>query len=322
MGGQNRAGPHPGWRVVSGGGGVTCGPHSLSAAEPAGIPSRPELAALAGLGDTLLALERIEQGSCEASDYELLAERWDIRQQFQMQLERIGLPQLAPQTPASQLSGGQAMRVALLGAQLSQADFLILDEPSNHLDAASRSALAQQLQQWRSGLLLISHDRVLLEVMDSVAELTPSAITIYGGNYSFYREVQRQKSQNAQDELARLKLERSRAEQALRTQQERQSRRQARGEKLGKNGNQAKILLDASKERAQSSGGKLATQQAAAREALNQSVREAAQALQRQVDWQADSIHWHLPQGPRAAEIASWPSCVMCNCLMWQRTLL
>jgi ATPase subunit of ABC transporter with duplicated ATPase domains len=61
------------------------------------------------------------------------------------------------------------MRVALLGAQLSQADFLILDEPSNHLDAASRSALAQQLQQWRSGLLLISHDRVLLEVMDSVA---------------------------------------------------------------------------------------------------------------------------------------------------------
>jgi ATPase subunit of ABC transporter with duplicated ATPase domains len=247
MGGQNRAGPHPGWRAAPGSGGVTCGPHSLSAAEPAGIPSRPELAALAGLSDTLLALERIEQGSCEASDYELLAERWDIRQQFQMQLERIGLPQLAPQTPASQLSGGQAMRVALLGAQLSQADFLILDEPSNHLDAASRSALAQQLQQWRSGLLLISHDRVLLEVMDSVAELTPSAITIYGGNYSFYREVQRQKSQNAQDELARLKLERSRAEQALRTQQERQSRRQARGEKLGKNGNQAKILLDAAR---------------------------------------------------------------------------
>ncbi|SUY77691.1 Uncharacterized ABC transporter ATP-binding protein YheS [Comamonas testosteroni] len=266
------------------------------------LASRPDLsiAALAGLSNTLLALERIEQGSCEASDYELLAERWDIRQQFQMQLERIGLPQLAPQTPASQLSGGQAMRVALLGAQLAQADFLILDEPSNHLDAASRSALAQQLQQWRSGLLLISHDRVLLEVMDSVAELTPSAITIYGGNYSFYREVQRQKTQNAQDELARLKLERSRTEQALHTQQQRQSRRQARGEKLGKNGNQAKILLDAGKERAQSSGGKLATQQAAARETLNQNVREAALALQRQVDWQADSIHWHPPQELRS----------------------
>ena len=88
------------------------------------LASRPDLsiAALAGLSNTLLALERIEQGSCEASDYELRAARWDIRQQFQMQLERIGLPQLAPQTPASQLSGGQAMRVALLGAQLAQAD--------------------------------------------------------------------------------------------------------------------------------------------------------------------------------------------------------
>ncbi len=282
-------------------GGVTCaGRIHYLPQNP--LASRPDLsiAALAGLSDTLLALERIEQGSCEASDYELLAERWDIRQQFRMQLERIGLPPLAPQTPASQLSGGQAMRVALLGAQLSLADFLILDEPSNHLDAASRTALAQQLQQWRSGLLLISHDRVLLEVMDSVAELTPSAINIYGGNYSFYREVQRQKNQNAQDELARLKLERSRAEQALRRQYERQSRRQARGEKLGKNGNQAKILLDANKERAQSSGGKLTTQQASTREALNQSVREAAEALQRQVDWQADSIHWHAPQEPRS----------------------
>lgn len=263
------------------------------------LATRPDLnlAALAGLSGTLQALDRIEQGSCEASDFELLAERWDIRQQFQAQLERVGLPRLSPQTPACQLSGGQAMQVALLGAQLAQADFLILDEPSNHLDAASRSALAQQLRQWRGGLLLISHDRVLLEVMDSVAELSASAITIYGGNYSFYREVQHQQSRNAQDQLARLKLERSRADQALRTQQERQSRRQARGEKLGKNGNQAKILLDAGKERAQASGGKLATRQTAAREALNQSVREAALALQRQVDWQAESIHWHLPQG-------------------------
>lgn len=257
---------------------------------------KQSIAALAGLEAALQALERIEQGSCEAQDFELLADRWELRQQFQAQLAQIGLPQLSPETPASQLSGGQAMRVALLGARLAQADFLILDEPSNHLDASSRAALAAELAQWRGGLLLISHDRVLLDAMDCIAELTASAINIYGGSYAFYEQAQRQQAQNAAGELARLKLERSRAELALRTQQERQARKQSRGDKLGKSGNQAKILLDFGKERAQSSSGKLATQHAATHDALNQSVREAAQALQQQTDWQASAVHWHLPE--------------------------
>lgn len=257
---------------------------------------KQSIAALAGLEAALQALERIEQGSCDAQDFELLADRWELRQQFQAQLAQIGLPRLSPETPASQLSGGQAMRVALLGARLAQADFLILDEPSNHLDAASRAALAAELAQWRGGLLLISHDRVLLDAMDCIAELTVSAINIYGGSYAFYEQAQRQQAQNAAGELARLKLERSRAEQALRTQQERQARKQSRGDKLGKSGNQAKILLDFGKERAQSSSGKLATQHAVTRDALNQSVREAAQALQQQTDWQASAVHWHLPE--------------------------
>lgn len=211
-------------------------------------------------------------------------------------MAQIGLPGLSAEIPASQLSGGQAMRVALMGARLAQADFLILDEPSNHLDASSRKALAQELGEWRGGLLLISHDRALLDRMDCIAELSPNAITVYGGSYAFYEQAQRQQVQSSADELTRLKLERSRAEQALRTQQERQNRKQARGDKLGKSGNQAKILLDFGKERAQSSSGKLAAQHAATRDRLNQSVREAALALQQQTDWQASAVHWHLPE--------------------------
>ena len=266
-------------------------PQNPLAAQP-----RQSIAALAGIEPALQALERIEQGSCDAQDFELLAERWDLRQQFCAQLEQAGLPVLAPQTAASQLSGGQAMRVALLGARLAQADFLILDEPSNHLDAAGRRALAEELLQWRGGLLLISHDRELLEHMDGIAELSTGGLSLYGGGYGLYQEARQQREQNALDELARRKLERSRSEQALRSQQERQSRKQARGERHGKQANQAKLLLDFGKERAQASSGRLAAQHAANREALNQSVREAAQAI----DWQAAAIHWHLPD-PAAA---------------------
>lgn len=259
------------------------------------LAGQPSIAALAGVQAPLQALERIEQGSCDVQDFELLNQRWDLRQQFQAALARAGLPALAPETPAHQLSGGQAMRVALMGARLAQADFWILDEPSNHLDAAGREALAQELAQWRGGLLLISHDRRLLRTMDAIAELSASAITVYTGSYDFYEQAQRQHRQNLHDALAHHKLERHRAEQAQRTQQERQQRKQARGNQLGKHSNQAKILLDFGKERAQGTGGKLTAQHAATREALNQRVRQAAQALQQQVDWQTDALHWHLP---------------------------
>lgn len=65
------------------------------------------------------------------------------------------------------------MRVALMGAMLSNADFLVLDEPSNHLDRPNRQALIEQLQRWPRGLIVVSHDRQLLESMARIVELSP-----------------------------------------------------------------------------------------------------------------------------------------------------
>ena len=254
------------------------------------------IAELAGLAPALAALQRIEQGSSDPQDFALLAERWDLRQQFQTLLQDSGLPALPAETPAHTLSGGQAMRVALLGAQLAQADFLILDEPSNHLDAAGRAALAQRLQHWPGGLLLISHDRRLLAQMEVIAELSSQGLRMYSGSFGGYQQAQQQRAQHAADALARSKQERKRSEQALQGQQERQQRKQARGHQQGKQANQAKILLGRAKQRAEASSGKLVAQHAAARDALNARVSEAAQAI----DWQAGPIHWQLP--PEAFE--------------------
>ena len=94
-------------------------------------------AGLAGLQAPLDALARIEAGSVEARDFELLAERWDLRQRLESEWRRSGLEHVRVDTPAQTLSGGEASRVALSGAMLSGADFLILDEPSNHLTGPS-----------------------------------------------------------------------------------------------------------------------------------------------------------------------------------------
>ena len=237
------------------------------------------IADLAGVRAELDALARIEAGSVAMEDFDLVGDRWDLPQLLQQELERNDLGRHDANTPASALSGGEAMRVALAGAMVSGAEFLILDEPSNHLDRHHRQALIAQLQRWPRGLLVISHDRQLLDTMARIVELSPQGLRSYGGNYSFYAAARAQERQSALDQLDQCKLERQREEQAMRTQRERQDQRQARGARQGKEANQARILLGRQKERSESSAGKLRQQQDAAREQLSAQVRAAAQQV-------------------------------------------
>lgn len=237
------------------------------------------VASLAGIRPIIQALERIEAGSCAVEDFEAVGEQWDIRQRLQQALQVNGLGDLEPARPASTLSGGQAMRVALLGATLAQADFLILDEPGNHLDRPARQALIEQLQCWPHGLLLISHDRALLEVMQRTVELSPLGLRSYGGPYSFYCHSKAQEQHAARQQLERCKLERLREQHAMREQHERQERRQARGKQQGKQANQAAILLGRQKERSEGSAGRLHQQHTALQQQLGLRVREAAQQV-------------------------------------------
>jgi len=243
-------------------------------------PADASVASLAGAQGALDALARIEAGSIALEDFNTLGDRWDIGQRLRIELERNGLGHLDASTPASTLSGGEAMRVALIGAMLSDADFLILDEPSNHLDRPGRRALIEQLQRWPRSLLVISHDRQLLETMERIVELSPLGLRSYGGDYTFYARSKAQDRQNALDQLEQRKLERKRKALAMREQNERQARRQARGNRHGHEANQAKILLGGQKGRSESSAGKLRQQQAAAMVQLDQQVREAARHVE------------------------------------------
>lgn len=252
------------------------------------------VADLAQVGTVFAALERIEQGSVAASDFDTVGERWDIREQLQGQLQRHGLGQLDWRQPAHSLSGGQAMRVALVGAWLSEADYLILDEPSNHLDSNARAQLLGMIEAWDRGLLVISHDRGLLGHMARIVELSSLGLQAYGGNYSFYSAQKASQTAQAQQQLARLKQEQQRQARELQRQREDLERHQARAGRNARHANQAKILVDRQQERSQATAGKQRRDHRDARLALLGKVRDAAREV-----GQDSAITLHAPTPQR-----------------------
>jgi ATPase subunit of ABC transporter with duplicated ATPase domains len=267
------------------------------------IAQEGTVAALAGVQPVLAALARIENGSADPADFDAVGDGWDMRERLQSELDRHGLPHLRPDTQAASLSGGEAMRVSLIAAWLSSASFLILDEPSNHLDRANRLALQAQLQRWPHGLLVISHDRELLEQMQRIVELSPLGLRSYGGGYSFYAECKHSERESAQRQLDQRKLERKRETAAMREQHEQQERRLAKGASDGRDANQARILLGGQKNRAQGTAGKLRQQHAAQQEILSLRVREAAQQVAPAAAIAMHALAGAQPARTRAAEL-------------------
>ena len=258
------------------------------------IQQSATVADLAQAGTVIAALKRIEQGSVDPVDYDTVGERWDIREQLQVHLDRQGLGQLDWRQPARSLSGGQAMRVALIGAWLSDADYLILDEPSNHLDTEARAQLLSMIQAWDRGLLVISHDRGLLQHMARIVELSSLGLQAFGGNFNLYVTQKANQTEVPHQQLARLKLERKRNAHQLQRQREDLERHQARAGRQAKHANQAKILLDRQHERSQATAGKQRRDHRDALQALQGQVRDAACEVE-----QSSTIILHTPTPQR-----------------------
>ncbi len=127
-------------------------------------------------------------------------------------LERLGLPVALHGQPLAVLSGGQRKLVGLARCLIARPDLLLLDEPDNHLDLAGKELLENVLADFRGAVVLISHDRYLLDdTIARIAELDRGRLTLYEGNYSAYvtqRQLallrQQEQYQSQQKEIARL----------------------------------------------------------------------------------------------------------------------
>lgn len=229
--------------------------------------------------DKLNALKEILNGNTSEENFNLLNDDWTIEDRCKEALNYWQLNDLDLSQKMETLSGGQKTKVFLAGISIHQPELVLLDEPSNHLDVSGRQLLYDFIQATKGSLIVVSHDRKLLNLLDTVCELSKQGIKVYGGNYDFYKE-QKQIENNAlnQDIQSKEKALRK-AKEKERETIERQQKLDTRAQKgLGKAG-LPKIVSNTLRNRAERSTAKIASVHSEKIGGISQDLQELRSAL-------------------------------------------
>ncbi len=134
----------------------------------------------------LNALKSILDGDVRASRFADLDDDWSIGERCREALSAWSLTDLDPDVRMDRLSGGEKTRVFLAGIGIHTPRTVLLDEPGNHMDGDGRAQLYEYLLKARESIVVVSHDRTMLNLFEQIYELDRNGITVYGGNYDFY----------------------------------------------------------------------------------------------------------------------------------------
>lgn len=226
-----------------------------------------------GIAEALARLERMEAGNGSLEDAG--EADWSLPSRLSAVLGETGLPDIDPQRPLATLSGGQRTRLSLAALLLADPDMILLDEPTNNLDAEGRAAVAGVLARWRGGAIVVSHDRELLRQMDAIVELTTLGARTYGGNWDHYAERKALELAAAEHDLATAERKVVDIDRRTQAQVERKARKDSAGARKRARGDMPKILLNAMKDRASDTGGENARLANRMREAAAEDATEA-----------------------------------------------
>ena len=203
------------------------------------------------------ALHAILSGDASNENFVVLDDDWNIEERSIAALDLWGLGQFTLSYPMNLLSGGEKTRVFLAGMDIHHPSVVLMDEPTNHLDSSGRQRLYDWVEKCRSTLLVVSHDRTLLNLLPEICELEKHQINYYGGNYEFYKEqktlMQEALQQRIEEKEKALRIARKVARETV----ERRDKQNVRGEKNNIKKGVPRIVLNALQGKSEKSTSKL-----------------------------------------------------------------
>ena len=261
------------------------------------------VAELLGVAETLDAVRAITAGDVDPAHFDTVGDDWDIEARAEVALADAGLAPDFLDRRVGELSGGEAVLVAIAGIRLRRAPITLLDEPTNNLDRDARAALAAMVRAWKGTLIVVSHDLSLLELMDDTAELYAQTLSVFGGPYSEWRawldaeqDAARQAEATARQEFRKEKRQRIEAEVKL-------AHRARTAKKAEIEKRVPKIIAHGRRGAAEVSAGRLRTEVAGKEDAARAALDDAGRRIRSDASMKIELPDPQVSPGRRIAEL-------------------
>ena len=142
--------------------------------------------------------EQLTIADCVVAPLGLETYEWASNAKVRDVLSGLGIAELGLETPVGQLSGGEKRRVSLAAALVKDLDLVVLDEPTNHLDVEGVQWLAQHLLARKLALIVVTHDRWLLDTVATLTwEVHDATVDVYEGGYNDWTFARAERARQA-----------------------------------------------------------------------------------------------------------------------------
>ncbi|WP_112469953.1 ABC-F family ATP-binding cassette domain-containing protein [Streptomyces triticisoli] len=209
-----------------------------------------------GVAARRTALHAIEAGDVSEEHFETVGDDWDVEERALAVLGELGLGHIGLDRTVGEVSGGESVLLRLAALLLRRPDVLLLDEPTNNLDLYARRRLYAAVSAWPGVLVVVSHDRELLDLVDQIADLHAGEVTWYGGNFTAYEEALAVEQEAAERTVRVAEADLRKQKRELADAQVKLARRKRYGQKMWDSKREPKIVMGARKRAAQESAGK------------------------------------------------------------------
>lgn len=255
------------------------------------------------------AIEAIVGGDSDPRHFAIVGDDWDIEATALETLARLavlpGADGSVLDRSVGSLSGGEATLGGVAGLLLSRAEICLLDEPTNNLDARARALLYDVIDSWPGTLLVVSHDRELLERVDQIVELRDGTARTFGGAFSAYLDTIAAEQTTAarlvraaEGHVAREKRNYAEAQITI-------ARRERTGNRAEHDKRVPKIIAHGRKRQAQVAAGRYRGLHAARLATARDALAEAAKAVRDDDQIRVDLPETEVPTGRIVVQIGN-----------------
>ncbi|MFD5720729.1 ABC-F family ATP-binding cassette domain-containing protein [Streptomyces sp. NPDC127036] len=250
-----------------------------------------------GIAAQRAALHAIESGDAAEEHFDVVGDDWDVEERALATLGELGLGHVELDRTIGEVSGGESVLLRLAALLLRRPDVLLLDEPTNNLDLYARQRLYAAVEAWSGVMVVVSHDRELLDLVDQIADLHSGGVTWYGGNFSAYEEALAGEQEAAERMVRVAESDLKKQKRELVDARVKLARRKRYGQKMNDQKREPKIVMGARKRSAQESAGKHRIMHEERLSEAKERLDEAVEAVRDDDEIRVDLPHTAVPPG-------------------------